>query len=178
MKKSAFEKWNLLDKGPDDPYLYHEVFEGENPDFAFHFSRINEVGILKFVSSLQIYKRNTTPIKIYDSGSIAFLYDISGESSDQSSFIVDWSLADLACFRQFIVRGGNKYEYPFIIISLPDLKYALISDASIRSLKLLNSKLILAELFTDDKNVEANTINEREFVIDDLYWLPLNELSK
>ncbi|HVV55488.1 MAG TPA: hypothetical protein VHC47_09195 [Mucilaginibacter sp.] len=173
MQKTTFEKWKIKREEPVKPYLTYSIYEGDNPDFAFYFSQIEEWGILKFCTKLQIFKNKTAPERIYDSKSVWFLFD----SSEPMDFILDWTFEKLVCFRQLINKGNNHYSYPFVIINLSSLTYAVIDDDSLKTLRREDANSITGIKTTIDKITKDEKEVFENFRLDELEWVSLSKLT-
>lgn len=173
MRKTTLEEWKIIREEAPKPYLTHSIYEGENPDFAFYFSQIEEWGLSKYCTKLQIYRNKSTPEKIYDSGHAWFLFNIFNETS----FIFDWTIENLVCFRQLINKGNNYYSYPFIIINLSNLTYAAIDDNLLNSLKKNDSSSVTGMKILVDKNTREEKKVFENFKFEGMNWAKLTELT-
>jgi len=177
MQKTTLEEWKIIRDEPVKPYLTHGIYEGNNSEFAFYFSQIEEWGLMKYCTKLQIYKHKSSPEKIYDSGSVWFLFDIFKEVDfTETSFIFDWTLEKLVCFRQLINKGNNNYSYPFIIINLSNLTYAAIDDKLLMLKKEDSISFTGVQVVIDkDTNEEKKVFKKIKF--EEMRWATLTSLT-
>jgi hypothetical protein len=174
MRKTTLEGWGITREEPPKPFLTYCIYEGENPDFAFYFSQIEEWGILKFCTKIQIYRNKQAPEKIYDSKSNWFLFDPFNENdSEETNFVFDWTLENLVCFRQLINKGDRKYYYPFIIINLSNLEYTSVEGTSFQTLRKDNSSSITGVKTEIDKNTNEEKKIFENIKLEELEWISL-----
>ena len=177
MQKTTLEKWKIIREEPAKPYLTHSIYEGDNLEFAFYFSQIEEWGLMKFCTKLQIYRHKLSPEKIYDSGSVWFLFDIFNEADfTETGFIFDWTLENLVGFRQLSNKGNNNYSYPFIIIDLSNLTYAAIDD-KLLTLKKDDSISVTGIRVEIDKDTNEEKKVFKNFKFEEMRWLTLTSLT-
>ena len=169
MRKTNLNDWKIIREEPAKPYLTHSIYESDNCDFAFYFSQIEEWGLMKYCTKLQIYKDKSAPQKIYDSKSVWFLFDTS-------DYIYDWTSEKLVCFVQLISKGNNKYSYPFIIINLDNLKYASLKDNFETLTKNTDNTITGMETIIDN-NTKTEKKRIENIKLDELKWMPLNQLA-
>jgi hypothetical protein len=178
MQKTTLEEWKIIREEPVKPYLTHSIYEGDNSEFAFYFSQIEEWSLMKHCTKLQIYTHKSSPEKIYDSGSVWFLFDIFDETDlTETSFIFDWTLEKLVCFRQLINKGNNNYSYPFIIINLSNLTYAAIDDNLLNTLKKDDSISVTGVKAVIDKDTKEEKKVFENFKFEEMKWSTLTKLT-
>ncbi len=169
MRKTNLDDWKIIREEPAKPFLTHSIYESDNSTFAFYFSQIEEWSLMKYCTKLQIYKDKSVPKKIYDSKSVWFLFDIS-------NYIYDWTSEKLVCFIQLINKGNNKYSYPYIIINLDNLKYALLKDNFEKLQKSDNNTIIGIETIIDN-STKTEKKRLKNIKLDELKWMPLEYLE-
>jgi hypothetical protein len=174
MQKTTLEKWKIKREELAKPFLTHIIYEGDNADFAFYFSQIEEWSLMKYCTKLQIFHNKTAPEKIYDSGSVWFLFN----TLDETDFIFDWTLEKLVCFRQLINKGNNNYSYPFIIIDLSHQTYAVIDDNLLETLRKDDPASITGIRTVIDKNTKEEKKVLKNFKLEELNWTTLTKLTK
>jgi len=178
MQRTTLKEWKIIREEPAKPYLMYSIYEGDNSEFAFYFSQIEEWGLMKYCTKLQIYTNKLSPEKVYDSGSVWFLFDISNEVNfTETGFIFDWTLEKLVCFRQLINKGNNNYSYPFIIINLSNLTYAVIDDKLLNTLKKDNSISVTGVKIVIDKNTKEENKVFENFKFEEIKWDTLTSLT-
>ncbi len=168
MQRTTLEDWKFTHEIQNKPYLTNSIFEGNNPEFAFFFSQIEEWGLMKYCTKLQIYQNKLSPHKIYDSGNVWFLCDLF----DETSFTYDWTLDGFVCFRQLINKGSSKYSYPFIIFNLSNLTYASIDGNSFQTLRKDSGHSFTAIGVEGDKDTLC--VN---FDFEELTWTKLSKFG-
>jgi hypothetical protein len=164
MRETNLADWGIFRKEPDKAWLTYKIYESDSSDFAFYFYNIGEWGLMKYASKLQILKDKSTPKVIYDSEKIRFLFNVF----DEKDFIYDWTPQGLICLRQLIPLGHNKYSYPFMVINLVSVSYAIIEDTEIKTLEKTTASII---------NITYTTDLTGELNLNDLKWRPLTGAS-
>lgn len=171
MQKTTLEEWKIIREEPIKAYLTHSIYEGDNSEFAFYFSQIEEWSLMKYCSKLQIYQNKLSPKKIYDSESVWFLFD-------ETNFRYDWTLEKLVCFRQLTDDGNNNYSFPFIIINLFNLTYAKIDDDSLITLSKDDHDSITGTKILIDKSTKTEKNISEIFQFENMNWVPLSNLTQ
>jgi len=161
MKETNLEEWHLTRQGFEETSNY-SIYENDDQDIAVYCSQIEEWGILKFCTKIQIIKNKSTPQKIFDGDPAWFLfYDLG--------FIYDWTVNNLIGLRLLKNTDGSKFSFPFIVINYTQLSYTII-HGDIRMLSMINIDAFKAEY-------QSESEPDQIFQIKELIWHPLDNFA-
>ena len=138
MRETTLSEWKIIRQEADKPWLTHCIYENDNSHYAFYFSQIEEWSLMKYCTKLEIFEDKSNPKKIYDSGSIWYMFN----PFNVTDFVFDWTKDDLVCFRRLINEGQNKYSYPFVVMNLASRQYTTINDKLIANAQDVMERLM------------------------------------
>ena len=171
MKSSKSQLWNIKAEiqGRND----FDFYVTNNNAYAIYFSNIDEYGIMKFVSPVQIWSNEENPRLLFDNNKIKFEFQYSESCYylDKSDIIVLLTPCQRHDFFDllYVLLDFNKEE--FAIINAPNFILAEIQKGIVR--------FDIHFRYVYDEITKANVLKENGKLVhlSDLKWRNLRELD-
>ena len=117
----------------------YDFFETDNEKYGIYFSKVDEYGMNKFVSPVEIWTDKNNPRKIYESGKTKFEYQF------KSSCYYFEKSDTIALLKPCLRKQKNYFDLPYILFDFVKAKFTIINYPNF-NLKEINETCFQLEL--------------------------------
>jgi hypothetical protein len=148
----------------------------ETDEYLVQFSNIDEYGMLKFLSPIEIWKNKTNPIKIFENKKILFEYQY-----DRSCYFLKKSNL-IVLLLWFYEPVNNSYKIPYILFDFNKNLFAILNYSNFDLIEKDASTIELKINFRWPYNEETQKIfeknNKKIINLNQIKWLTFDKLNE